>query len=93
MTEQSEESESQESSEMESEEEDYQWIPWFCSLKGNEFFTQIDAEFIQDAFNLTGIRTRRELRAPPTVFGIAPLPPRHWHIPPASHTTRLLLSL
>jgi hypothetical protein len=57
---QTEESESQESSEMESEEEeDYQWIPWFCSLKGNEFFSQIDADFIQDAFNLTGTLTAR----------------------------------
>ena len=38
-----------------SEEEDYAWVPWFCSLRGNEFFAIVEAEFIQDAFNLTGL--------------------------------------
>jgi hypothetical protein len=22
--------------------DDYAWIPWFCSLKGNEFFCEVD---------------------------------------------------
>ena len=28
---------------------------WFCSLQGNEYFTEIAEEFIQDDFNLTGL--------------------------------------
>ncbi|KAJ3208747.1 casein kinase 2 regulatory subunit [Entophlyctis luteolus] len=31
------------------------WIEWFMSLKGNEFFCEIDEDFISDRFNLTGI--------------------------------------
>lgn len=42
-------------SEAEGAETDYAWIPWFCSLKGNEFFCEVDEEFVSDAFNLTGL--------------------------------------
>jgi hypothetical protein len=28
---------------------------WFCSLQGNEFFTEVSEDFVQDQFNLTGL--------------------------------------
>ena len=30
-------------------------VSWFCSLKGNEFFSEVELDFMQDDFNLTGL--------------------------------------
>ena len=38
-----------------SEEEPSTWISWFCSLKGHEFFCEVDEDYIQDDFNLFGL--------------------------------------
>ncbi|KAJ7851146.1 casein kinase II, regulatory subunit [Mycena olivaceomarginata] len=33
------------------------WISWFLSSKGNEYFCEVDEDFILDRFNLTGLNT------------------------------------
>ena len=33
-------------------------VSWFCSLKGNEFFCEVEEDFIQDDFNLTGLSSQ-----------------------------------
>lgn len=31
------------------------WIQWFCQLEGNEFFVEIDEEFLSDPSNHIGL--------------------------------------
>ena len=41
--------------------EDTSWIHWFCKLEGNEFFVEIDEEFIRNKVNLIGIKCKAYL--------------------------------
>eukprot|EP01025_Chloroclados_australasicus_P042668 TRINITY_DN4535_c0_g1_i1.p2 TRINITY_DN4535_c0_g1~~TRINITY_DN4535_c0_g1_i1.p2 ORF type:complete len:341 (-),score=20.38 TRINITY_DN4535_c0_g1_i1:142-1164(-) len=39
-------------------DEDTSWISWFCGLKGNEFFCEVEEDFIADEFNLSGLSSQ-----------------------------------
>ena len=38
------------------------WIHWFCKLEGNEFFVEIDEDFIKNKANLIGIKCKDYLK-------------------------------
>ena len=48
-------SEEESSETSETSESEYNWIMWFITQRGREFYCQVDEAYIRDGFNLTGL--------------------------------------
>jgi casein kinase II subunit beta len=36
------------------------WISWFCQMEGNEFFVEINEEYLKNPMNLFGLSTLKK---------------------------------
>lgn len=53
-----EEESEEESTVMTASEDETSWITWFVSIRGNDFFCEVEEAFVQDDFNLTGLSSQ-----------------------------------
>eukprot|EP01033_Poteriospumella_lacustris_P003859 gene3859-2743_t len=51
-------SDNDDSSDGTASEDEVPWILWFITMRGNDFFCEVEESFIQDDFNLTGLSSQ-----------------------------------